>query len=131
MRLSVIPALVQQRVATRTFVELVIGATLVQKVRREGRLPPLSPLVGLLVTVWLWTAFSRVDPLFAYLIPALHSIQYLYFVWLLRRNEARAHAGPPEFRSVARSLVMLALGAVILGWLSSAASRASSTTCWS
>ena len=92
-------------------------ATLVQKVRREGRLPPLSPLVGLLVTVWLWTAFSRVDPLFAYLIPALHSIQYLYFVWLLRRNEARAHAGPPEFRSVARSLVMLALGAVILGWL--------------
>lgn len=91
--------------------------TLVKKVRREGRVPPLSPLIGLLVTVWLWTAFSRVDPLFAYVIPALHSIQYLYFVWLLRRNEARALSGPPEFRSVARSLVTLALGAVALGWL--------------
>lgn len=85
--------------------------------RREGRIPPLAPLAGLLLTVWLWTAFSRVDPLFAYVIPALHSIQYLYFVWLLRRNQARAQAGPPEFRSVTRSLLALALGAVALGWL--------------
>ncbi len=96
---------------------LSLAVMLVQKVRREGRLPPLAPLSGLLVTVWLWTAFSRVDPLFAYVIPALHSIQYLYFVWLLRRNEARTRSGAPEFRSVARSLATLAFGAVALGWL--------------
>jgi hypothetical protein len=96
---------------------LALGLVLVRKWRREGRPPPLSPLMGLLVTVWLWTAFSRIDPLFAYLIPALHSIQYLYFVWLLRRNQARESAGPPAFRSVSRSLLTLSLGALALGWL--------------
>ena len=33
-----------------------------------------------------------------YMIPALHSVQYLYFVWLLKRNEARAAEGPPSVR---------------------------------
>jgi hypothetical protein len=94
-----------------------LAVVLLGKWRREGRPPPLSPLTGLLVTVWLWTAFSRIDPLFAYLIPALHSIQYLYFVWLLRRNQAREESGPPAFRSVSRSLVMLSLASLALGWV--------------
>jgi hypothetical protein len=94
-----------------------LAVVLLGKWRREGRPPPLSPLAGLLVTVWLWTAFSRIDPLFAYLIPALHSIQYLYFVWLLRRNQAREESGPPAFRSVSRSLLTLSLGSLALGWV--------------
>src|SRR5688572_33162784 len=57
--------------------------------RRQRRLPPLSALVGFLVTVWLWVVYSSIDPLMVYLIPALHSVQYLYFVWLLKRNGAR------------------------------------------
>lgn len=69
---------------------------LARKWRREGALA-LGPLVGFLVSVWLWTAFSGIDPLLMYLIPALHSAQYLYFVWLLKRNEACAHEGPPTF----------------------------------
>jgi hypothetical protein len=89
---------------------------LARKWRREGRSPPFVPLASFLITVWLWTAFSRLDPLFAYVIPALHSLQYLYFVWLLERNTARAEAGPPAFRSPTRSLVVLAASAVALGW---------------
>ena len=69
---------------------------LLRKWRREGALAP-GPLVGMLLTVWLWVVYSGIDPLFMYLIPALHSIQYLYFVYLLKRNQARAHEGPPEF----------------------------------
>ncbi|MGC4094779.1 MAG: hypothetical protein QM756_44055, partial [Polyangiaceae bacterium] len=79
--------------------------------------PPLLPLVAFLTSVWLWTAFSRLDPLLVYAIPALHSIQYLYFVGLLRRNQARSSAGAPAFASVGRSLFGLAVAAVALGWL--------------
>lgn len=86
--------------------------------RRERRLPPAAASIGFLVTVWLWVVYSSIDPLIVYLIPALHSVQYLYFVWLLRRNEARAHEGPPHFKgTVPVRLGVLALSAVALGWL--------------
>lgn len=91
---------------------------LARKWRRERRLPPLAPLAGLLVTVWLWTVYSGVDPLMIYVIPALHSIQYLYFVWLLKRNEAKAHEGPPWFGQPAVVKVgFTAVYALGLGWL--------------
>jgi hypothetical protein len=91
---------------------------LVKKWRTEARLPPLAPLCGLLVTVWLWTVYSSVDPLMRYVIPALHSIQYLYFVWLLTRNKARASEGPPLFGRPARvQLGFLSVIAVGLGWI--------------
>lgn len=95
-----------------------LALTLVARVRRERRLPPLAPLAGLVVTVWAWTVYSSVDPLMVYVIPALHSIQYLYFVWLLTRNHARAHEGPPSFGRPARvELGIRFLAAVALGWL--------------
>jgi len=88
---------------------------LVRKWRRARGLP-LAPLVGLLCSVWLWTVYSGVDPLFMYLIPALHSVQYLYFVWLLKRRQAGAHEGPPNFgRPVAVVLGTWAFSAVLLG----------------
>ena len=58
---------------------------------------PVAPLIGLLITVWSWTIYSSIDPLVQYVIPALHSMQYLYFVWLMKRNEARDAEGPPRF----------------------------------
>jgi hypothetical protein len=89
---------------------------LLLKWRREGRLPPLAPLVGFLSSVWLWTVYSGIDPVFMYVIPALHSLQYLYFVWLLKRNQARAFEGPPSFgRPAAVVLGALAAGALALG----------------
>jgi hypothetical protein len=86
------------------------------KWRREKRTLPLVPLGGLLITVWSWTIYSSIDPLLRYAIPALHSIQYLYFVWLLRRNEAREGEGPPSFgRPVAVRVGALAVSALLLG----------------
>jgi hypothetical protein len=88
---------------------------LARKWRREGRLE-LGPLVGLLCSVWVWTVYSGLDPLFMYLIPALHSLQYLYFVWLLKRAQAGAHEGPPSFgRPVAVVLGAWAVAAGLLG----------------
>jgi hypothetical protein len=86
--------------------------------RAERRLPPLAPLAGFLVTLWSWTIYSAFDPLVQYFIPALHSVQYLYFVWLLKHNEARAEEGPPHFgRSAGVRLTLLGLSALGLGWL--------------
>lgn len=93
-------------------------AVLAWKWRRERRTLPFAPLAGLLITVWSWTIYSSVDPLLRYVIPALHSIQYLYFVWLMKRNEAKASEGPPDFgRPVAVRLGFLAAGALALGFL--------------
>ncbi len=90
---------------------------LVQKWRREGRLPILTPLTALLCSVWLWSIYAGIDPLVRYVIPALHSVQYLYFVVLLKGNEAREREGPPWFeRAAGVRLGMLAVSAVSLGW---------------
>ena len=90
---------------------------LTRKWRREGALP-LSPLMGLVVSVWVWTVYSSADPLLVYVIPALHSVQYLYFVWLLKRNEARAVERSQLFGpSVKQRLAVLAVSALGLGFL--------------
>jgi hypothetical protein len=90
---------------------------LVAKWRRERNMLPLAPLAAFLITVWSWTIYSSIDRLIQYMIPALHSIQYLYFVWLMKRNEARAEEGPPSFgRPVAVRLGLLAFSALFLGW---------------
>lgn len=95
---------------------LVLVAMLVAKARRERRPPPLAPLVGFLASIWLWSILSSVDPLMLYVVPALHSLQYLYFVWLLRRNEAREAEAAPYFgRPTQQKLLTLALAAVALG----------------
>ena len=53
----------------------------------------------------------------ALFIPALHALQYFYFVGLMKRNEARAAEGPPTFgKPVAVRLGVLALTALALGW---------------
>jgi hypothetical protein len=97
---------------------LAVVVVLVVKWRREHRMIPLAPLSGLLITVWSWTIFSAIDPLVQYVIPALHAVQYFYFVWLMKRNEARAREGPPLFgRPVKVQLAILAGSAFALGWL--------------
>jgi hypothetical protein len=111
------------------WLELVLGGVLALSViallivliarwRREGRTLPAAPLSGFLITIWSWTIYTRLDPLVQYAIPALHSVQYLYFVWLLKSHEARDEEGPPRFgRPVAARLGALAVSALALGWL--------------
>jgi hypothetical protein len=91
---------------------------LVQKRRREGALPLAGPLIALLSSIWVWTIYPSVDPLIVYAVPALHSLQYLYFVWLLKGGEAREREGPPWFeRSAKVRMALLALSALALGWV--------------
>jgi hypothetical protein len=91
---------------------------LVQKRRREGRLPVFTPLTALFCSIWSWSIYSGIDPLVRYVIPALHSVQYLYIVWLLKKNEAREREGPPWFETSAPvRMGMLAVTAVGLGWV--------------
>jgi hypothetical protein len=95
-----------------------LAGVLAAKWRRERKTLPLAPLAVFLLTVWSWTIYSSVNRLVQYVIPALHSVQYLYFVWLMKRNEARSQEGPPTFgRPVAVRLGLLALSALGLGWL--------------
>ena len=91
---------------------------LVRKRIREGRLPILTPLTAMLCSVWSWSIYSQADNVVVYFVPALHSVQYLYFVWLLKGNEAREREGPPHFELSARTRVgVLAVSALALGWL--------------
>lgn len=86
--------------------------------RRRGEALPLGPLAAFAVTVWALTIFTSIDPVFRYFVPAAHSIQYLFFVWLLTRNRARAEEGPPHFgRSVGVRVAARAAGALALGYL--------------
>jgi hypothetical protein len=97
---------------------VVLLGVLVQKWRRERRLPIVTPLTAMLCSVWVWSVYSSADPLVVYAIPALHSIQYLYFVWLLKGTEAREREGPPWFeRSAQVRLGLLAVSALGLGWV--------------
>jgi hypothetical protein len=97
---------------------LLLVGVLAQKRRREGSLPIVTPLVALLCSIWSWSIYSSIDPLVVYMIPALHSVQYLYFVWLLKGNEAREREGPPWFEVSARvRLGLLAVSALGLGWV--------------
>ncbi len=99
-----------------TLVALVV--VLARKWRREGRAPLVTPLTALLCSVWAWSVWSAADPLVRYVIPALHSAQYLYFVWLLEGGRAREREGPPWFEASVRvRLGILAASALGLGWL--------------
>jgi hypothetical protein len=90
---------------------------LLQKRRREGRLPLLTPLTGFLCSIWAWSIYSAIDPLVRYAIPALHSVQYLYMVYLWKGNEAREREAAPWFEpNVATRLSSLAVLAVLLGF---------------
>ncbi len=97
---------------------VVLAVVLLAKWRRERRLPIVTPLVALLCSTWVWSVYSSADPLVIYAIPALHSVQYLYFVWLLKGGEAREREGPPWFeRSASVRLGLLAASALGLGWV--------------
>jgi hypothetical protein len=95
-----------------------LSVVLIAKWRRERRLPIATPLAGLLFGVWSLAFLTSIDPLVRYAIPALHSVQYLYFVALLRGNEAREREQEPYFEAPAgQRLATLAFAAIALGFV--------------
>lgn len=80
--------------------------------------PPLGALAGYLSALWLWTVYSRVEPLVVYVIPALHSLQYLHFVGLLKRSELERQPDRPfALRGNRTRLVLFFATAVGLAWI--------------
>lgn len=98
---------------------LALARVLLTRWQRQRQLLPLAPLASFLITIWSWTIYSRSDPFVQYLIPALHSLQYFYFVWLMQSNRARSRESAPFFgRPVRQHLGLWAAAALGLGWLS-------------
>jgi hypothetical protein len=105
-----------QRVFVASFVAL--SVVLIQKRVREGKLPLIAPLTGFLCSIWAWSVYSSLDPLVRYAVPALHSLQYLYMVWLLKGTQARERELDPWFEpSVGARLTVLSLSALGLGFV--------------
>ncbi len=110
------PAL--DRVTRAAFVATILPVAWVLVRRRHELRALMTPALALLVSVWSWTVYSSIDPLVRYVTPALHSVQYLYVVWLARSAEARDREGPPLFdRPVAVKVGVLFAAAVALGIL--------------
>ncbi|MEZ4246745.1 MAG: hypothetical protein R3B99_00675 [Polyangiales bacterium] len=106
---------------TVLFVALIASALalvvmLVRKTSREGAAVLGTPLVAFLVSLWAWLVFSGIDPLVRYVTPAMHAIQYLWFVRLLKANESRERERA-LLGSAKTRLRMLAVGALVLGFL--------------
>lgn len=57
-----------------------------QKYIKDG-VKPSAPGVAAFVALYVWYIPSIAHPGFAYLIPLFHSLQYLVFVWSLKRNQ--------------------------------------------
>ena len=63
-------------------------ACILIKIALERRKLPVNGLAGYFITLYLWTLFIGINPIFAAFIPAFHSLQYLLIVWRYEINEA-------------------------------------------
>ncbi len=83
------------------------------KIVFEGRKLPANGVVGYLITLYLWTLFIGINPIFAAFIPAFHSLQYLLIVWRYEINEAAVLAQDrkdSQNNSTSRRFVILRVG---------------------
>jgi hypothetical protein len=112
------PALERAALVVFAVSAVLVVAVVVRRLKSAEGFPPVGALLGYFSAIWVWTVFSRVDPLVVYAIPALHSLQYLYFVWLLKSGETVAAVKRPfESRSDVVRLLVFAASAVGLAWL--------------
>lgn len=68
------------------FSAVLVAAMHVQKYVNEGT-KPSAPAVTAYFALYAWYLPTLSHPGFAYLIPFFHSLQYLAFVWLLKKNQ--------------------------------------------
>jgi hypothetical protein len=73
---------------------------------KSGRALPVNGLVAYGVSLYLWLWFVGVNPLWALVVPALHSLQYLTVVWRYQLNREKAELGSEDYRkgSLARAI---------------------------
>ncbi len=82
--------------------------------RAAGTLP-VNGVTAYCVTLYVWLLFGWINPIWALLIPALHSIQYLVVVWRFQTNSETAQLGRTDYK--AGSLARRAFGDRPLGHL--------------
>ncbi|WP_211276687.1 hypothetical protein [Erythrobacter tepidarius] len=71
--------------------------TLAMHWRGKGTLP-VTGVVAYGVSLYLWLAFLRVNPLWVLVVPALHSLQYLTVVWRYQLNYEKARLANVAYR---------------------------------
>ncbi len=89
-----------------TYIVLALSALAViaMHVRRYMRtgVKPSAPGVAAYLSLYAWYIPAATHPAFGYFIPAFHSLQYMAFVWTLKRNqvgaEVRSFKDPKERR---------------------------------
>lgn len=82
--------------------------------KAKGSLP-LTGVVAYAVSLYLWLLFLNVNLLWALVVPALHSMQYLTVVWRYQLNYEKAQLGSADYRK--GSLVRAVFGANPVGHL--------------
>ena len=74
---------------------LAVVVTNVQKYIREGKTPSPTAIVCF-ITIYAWYVPALSHPMFMHLIPFFHSLQYLMFVYIFRRNKVVAAIDSPH-----------------------------------
>jgi len=74
-------------VTTAIFIFLMVRRAVVLK-----KPTSVNGLVGYCSAAYLWLLAARLDPVFLFVIPAFHSLQYLLFVWRFQLNKTQASA---------------------------------------
>lgn len=111
---------------------LSVVVMLIKKYIKEGKKPSTPGIIAFLsLYVWYLPTFSH--PGFSYLIPLFHSLQYLAFVWVLKRNQVANETiklSGEEFRRAwvkkfgGFALASLVLGALCFQFIPNALDRA-------
>lgn len=75
----------------------------------SGKGLPLNGCIAYFVSLYLWLLFIRIEPLWALVVPALHSLQYMAVVYRFQLNRERSRTAPlppaanPSLGEIARS----------------------------
>jgi hypothetical protein len=98
------PVQIAANVAAALTTALSVGALALHW--RAKRALPVNGLVAYGVSLYLWLWFVGVNPLWALVVPALHSLQYLTVVWRYQINRETAALGSADYRkgSLARAI---------------------------
>lgn len=74
------------------------GWMLLARWRAKGALP-VNGVIAYTVSLYPWLLLIKLNPLWALVVPALHSLQYLAVVWRFQFNYEHAKLGAPDYKT--------------------------------
>ena len=94
-----IPAwLLNAAAAVAATTTLATVAMVIARRRAKGALPG-NGVIAYFVSLYLWLALIRINPLWVAVVPVLHSLQYLAVVWRFQYNYEAAHLGHAGYKT--------------------------------